>query len=76
MKTIVAFSILCCILVACGRKHAEGTEVKLENGSAGLMAHCNGNDDQTCVADLCKKGGQILHRNVGNDRSVVINACQ
>jgi len=73
MKKIFLFAILA--LCACG-KHADSSQVKLENGKPGLMVHCNGLDDNKCVADVCKHVGQITHRNIANQADTVLITCQ
>jgi hypothetical protein len=73
MKKILVLSILA--LCACG-KHADSSQVHLEDGKPGLMVRCNGLDDDQCVQDVCKNGGKILHRNVANQADTVLISCQ
>lgn len=73
MKKIFVFAIL--MLCACS-KHADSAKVKLENGKPGLIVHCNGLTEEQCVADVCKNGGQVLHRNVYNRSDTVLISCQ
>lgn len=73
MKKILILTILS--LCACS-KHADSSQVKMENGKPGLIVHCNGLSDEQCVADVCKNGGQITHRNVYNRADTVLITCQ
>lgn len=73
MKKIFLFAILA--LCACG-KHADSSQVHLEDGKPGLLVHCNGLTEDQCVKDVCKKGGQILHRNVSNVKDAYLVSCQ
>jgi hypothetical protein len=73
MKKMFVFAIL--VLCACS-KHADSTQVRMEDGKRGLMVQCNGLDDEKCVADVCKNGGQILHRNVYNRADTVLITCR
>jgi len=74
MKKILLLAFLLC---ACG-KHAESSQVKLEDGTPGLLVHCNGLLDEVCVAQVCnhRGHGKILHRNVGNNPDSLLVSCQ